>query len=173
MLFLVDHLLGREGCQRLRVPVDHAQAAVDVTLVVQVDKHLDDALRALLVHGERCTVPVAAGTQSAQLLEDDASVLVGPVPGVLQELVARQVVLLDALLGQFLHHLSLGSNRGVVGAGHPAGILALHACTANENILNGVVQHVAHVEHTRHVGRWDDDGVRLASVGFGSEQFMI
>ena len=45
--------------------------------------------------------------------------LVCPVPGMLQELLTRQVMLLDALLGEFLHHLSLSSYRGVVGTWHP------------------------------------------------------
>ena len=36
--------------------------------------------------------------------------LVSPVPGMLQELLTRQVALLDALASEFLHHLSLGSN---------------------------------------------------------------
>ena len=59
VLFLVDHFLVAQGGQRLGVPVHHAHAAVDESLVIQVDKHLDDALAALLVHGEGRAVPVA------------------------------------------------------------------------------------------------------------------
>ena len=173
LLFLVDNLLGREGGQGLRVPVHHAQSAVDEALVIQVNKHLDDTLRALLVHSERGAVPVARGAQAAQLLQDDAAVLVRPVPGMLQKLLARQVVLLDALLSQFLHHLGLGGYRGVVGARHPAGVLALHACTAHKNVLNCIIQHVPHVQHTCHVGGRDNDSVRLAAIGFRGEQLIV
>ena len=83
LLLTVDDLLGREGGEGFRIPVHHAQAAIDETLVIEVDEDLDDALRALHVHGEGGTVPVAAGTQTAQLLENDAAVLVSPFPGVL------------------------------------------------------------------------------------------
>ena len=62
LLFLVDNLLSREGGQRLGVPVDHAQATIDESLVVEINEHLDHTFAALLVHGEGGAVPVAAGT---------------------------------------------------------------------------------------------------------------
>ena len=71
---------------------------------------------------------------------------VSPFPGMLQELVAGKVCLLDALCGKFVHHLGLGSNGCMVGSRHPAGILAFHAGTAYQNILNGIIKHVSHVE---------------------------
>ena len=91
----------------------------------------------------------------------------------LEKLVARQVALLDALVGQFLHHLGLRGYRGMVGTGYPEGILAFHAGSAHQDVLNGVVEHVAHVEHTRHVGRRDDDAVRLAAVGFRTKELVV
>ena len=165
LLLTVDDLLGREGGEGFRIPVHHAQTTIDEAFVIEVDEDLDDALRALHVHGEGGAVPVAAGTQTAQLLEDDASVLVGPLPCVLQELLTGEVVLLDALFGELLHHLGLRSDGGVVGAGNPEGVLTLHTGTTDKDILNGVVQHVSHVEHSGNVGRRNHDGIGLASVG--------
>ena len=71
--------------------------------------------------------------------------LVGPVPGMLQELLTGQVALLDTLTGKFLHHLGLSSNRGVISARYPQGVLTFHSGTTHQNILNRIVQHVAHV----------------------------
>ena len=71
--------------------------------------------------------------------------LVSPLPSVLQELLSGQVTLSDALLSQLVHHLSLSSDRGVVGARHPTGVLAIQTSLADEDILNGVVEHVTHV----------------------------
>ena len=173
MLFLIYYFLVRECGLRLGVPVDHAHTSVDESFAVEVDKDVDDALRTLLVHGESRAVPVARGTDAAQLLQDDAAVLLGPVPSVLEEFVARQVALLHALLGQAVHHLGLRSDGGVVGAGHPAGVLALHAGTAHQYVLNGFVQHVPHVQHTGHVGGRNDHGVRRAAVGFRGKQFVV
>ena len=166
VLFLVDNLFITEGCQRLGIPVHHAHTAIDESLVVEVTENLDDTLATLFVHSEGCTVPIARSTQFAQLLQDDASVLVCPLPRMFQELIAGQVSLLDALSGQFVHHLGFCSDRGMVSTRHPARIVTLHAGTAHKDVLDGIVEHVSHVEHTRHVGRRDDDGIRLASVGF-------
>ena len=80
----------------------------------------------------------------------------------LEEFLASEVALLYALLGQAIYDLGFGCYRGMVGARHPEGILAVDAGLADEYILYGVVEHVAHVEHTRHVGRRNHDGVGFA-----------
>ena len=170
---LVDDLLVADGGQRLGVPVDHAHAAVDEPLVVEVDEYADDALVAHLVHGEGGAVPVAGGTEAAQLLEDDAAVLLFPLPGVFQEVFAAERPFVDALFGQHLDHLGLGGDGGVVGAGHPAGVLALHAGAADEDVLDGVVEHVAHVEHTGYVGWRYHHRVGHAVVGLRVEEFFV
>ena len=59
LLILVDNLLIAECSLGLGVPVYHAQSAVDKSLVVEVNKNFDDALRALLIHGECGAVPIA------------------------------------------------------------------------------------------------------------------
>ena len=99
--------------------------------------------------------------------------LVRPVPGMLQELVTRQVVLLDSLLGQLLHHLGLSGYRGMVGARHPQRVLALHTGTTHQYVLYRVVQHVSHVQHTCHVGGRYHDGVRFTPVGLTCEQLVV
>ena len=170
VLLLVDNLFVGEGGEGLGVPVDHAHAAVDEPLVVEVDKYLQHALGANLVHGEGGAVPVARGSQLLQLLEDDAAVLLFPLPGIFEELLAGEVALLDTLGGEFVHHFGFGGNRGVVGAGYPAGVLALHAGTAYEYVLYRVVQHVPHVQNTGDVGGRDDYGVGFATIGLRLEE---
>ena len=44
LLILVYHLLVAEGSLCLGIPVDHAQATVDESFVIEVDKYLDDTL---------------------------------------------------------------------------------------------------------------------------------
>ncbi len=173
MAFLVDDLLVADGCQGLGVPVDHAHAAVDEAFVVEVHEDADDALVAHLVHSECRAVPVAACTQFAQLFQDDAAVLLFPFPGVFHEFVAAERPFVDTAVGEHLDDLGLGGDAGVVGAGHPAGVLALHAGAAHQHVLNGVVEHVAHVEHSRHVGRRNHHGVGHAVVGLRVEEFLV
>ena len=173
MLILVDHLLIGERRLGLRVPVDHAHAPIDQSFAIEIHEDVDDTLRARLVHRERGAVPVAGATELTELLEDDATVLMGPVPGMFEELFTGEVGLFDTLLSKFANDLSLRSDGGVVSARHPAGVLALHAGAAYENILNGVVEHVAHVEHTCHVGWGNDHGVRLAAIGVRREKLVV
>ena len=172
LLVAINNLFGRQYGLCLGVPVDHAQAAIDKSFLIKVYKNLKHTLAARLVHGEGCAVPVAAGAQAAQLFENDAAVLFCPVPGIFQELLAGEVALPYALLGEAVNHLGLGGDAGVVGAGHPAGVLAVDACLAHKYILNGIVEHVTHVQHTRHVWRRNDYGVRLAPVGPGAKQLV-
>ena len=86
---LVDHLLVRQRGLCRGVPIDHTNTAIDLTLVVEIDKHLDHTLGARIVHREAGTIPIARSTQLAQLLQDDTTVLLLPLPSVAQELLAR------------------------------------------------------------------------------------
>ena len=43
-LFLINHLLGGESRQCLRIPVHHAQATIDESLAIEVNKNFDHAL---------------------------------------------------------------------------------------------------------------------------------
>jgi hypothetical protein len=91
---------------------------------------------------------------------------------VFEEFLAAEVGLLYALFGEFRYHFGFCCDSGMVGSGYPEGILAVHSCTAHKDVLNGVVEHMAHVEHTGHVWRWDDDAERLTCVGSAVEQVV-
>ena len=88
MYLLVDHLLIRQCRKCLRVPVDHPHTPVYQSFFIQIAKHFQHTLRTDLVHGEGRSVPVACCTQLLQLLQNDAAVLVCPVPCILQKLLA-------------------------------------------------------------------------------------
>ena len=107
------------------------------------------------------------------LFEDDATMLVSPVPSVLEELLAGKVGLLDALLSEAVYNLSLGSDTGMVGTWYPTCVLALHASTANENILDSIVEHVSHVEHTRYVWWRDNHCIRFTTIWLRTEKLVV
>jgi hypothetical protein len=62
------------------------------------------------------------------------------------------------------HHL--GGDAGMVGAGLPQHVAAAHALEAAEDVLQRVVERVAHVERARHVRRRDHDGERRGVFSF-------
>ena len=103
----------------------------------------------------------------------DLAVFFLPLPGVFEEVLARERRLLDALFMQHRHDFRLRGDRRVIHARHPAGVFARHAGTADQHVLQRVVEHVPHVEHTGHVGRRDDDRIGFASVGFRMEQPVV
>ncbi len=173
VLVMIDDLLIGEGSLALRIPVDHSQSAVDEPFLVEVAEYFDDRFGAGLVHGERRTVPVAGTAEFAELFENNSSVLVGPFPGMFQELFAGEVGLVYALLFEAFDDLCLGGNRGMVGTGHPAGVLAFEACTAYEDVLYCLVEHVSHVEDARYVGRRNNDGKRIAGVRLAMKEFVV
>ena len=66
----------------------------------------------------------------------------------------------DAFLLEIAHHDHLGGDAGMVGAGLPQHVVALHAAPADQHVLQRVVERVAHMQAARDVGRRDDDAVR-------------
>ena len=58
--------------------------------------------------------------------------------------------------------LHLGGDAGVVGARQPEHFFAVHARLAGEDVLDRVIEHVAHVEHAGDVRRRNDDGISRA-----------
>ena len=113
-------------------------------------------MRASLVQCKASAGPVAGGAQLLELADDVAAVLLLPVPDPLQKLLASQIVAGEMLvLPQMLLHLDLGGDSGVIGAGEPEGGVALHPFEAHDDVLEGLVQRVTHVEFSGDVGRRD------------------
>ena len=156
------HLGVRQGGDAVGAPVDDAAALVDEALVIQLAEGLPDGLGAALVHGKAGAAPVAGNAHLLLLLDDAVAVFLLPLPDPLQELLPAQVIAGLALLDpQLFLHLDLGGDAGVVGAGDPEGGVALHPLEAGQDVLQGAVQRVTHVELAGDVGGRHDDGEGL------------
>lgn len=66
---------------------------------------------------------------------------------------------LSRRLLEVLFHPYLSGDSGVVRARQPQGFISFLARAAHQDVLDGVVQHMAQVEHSRDVGGRNDDGV--------------
>ena len=172
--FLENHLLVRKRGFALRVPVDHPDAPVNQSFVVEPHEHLHHGFVVGRVHRETGAAPVAGRAEFFELFEDDAAVFLFPLEGMFEKPLPAHGFLAQALLLQHGYHPRLGGDGGVVGAGHPEGFPAFHARLPDEDVLNRVVEHVAHVQHAGHVGRRDDDGVGFFfRVRLGGEQLVF
>ena len=152
--------IGNRG-QQLRVPVHQPLVFVDQPLAMQLDEHLDDGARQALVHGEAFARPVAGGAEPLQLVDDDAAALGLPLPDPFEEFGAAHLAPARLLPFHQLpldHHL--GRDAGVIGAGLPQHVAAAHPLEAAQDVLQGVVERVPHVQRARHVRRRDHDRER-------------
>jgi len=168
-LLILDLGVGNRR-QAGRAPVDDPFATVDQALFIQADEHLRDRLRQHIVHGEAFTAPVAGRSEALQLLDDPAAIDALPFPGSLQKSLAADCLLVFPVFPHLLDDFRLGRDRGVVGAGQPEGGIALHPLLADQDVLQGVVEGVPHVQLTGDVRRRDHDGVGFfRRVGLGRE----
>ncbi len=170
VVVLVLHLDVRDGGQAARAPVDDALGAVDQLVVVELLEDGLDGLGQALVHGEALAGPVHAVAQAPHLAGDLAAGLRLPLPDALDEGLAAQVVAGLALLGELALDHVLGGDAGVVHAGLPQGLVALHALAADEGVDQRVLEGVAQVQAAGDVRRGDDDGERgLVALGVRGE----
>ena len=158
LLVLILGLVVRDGGGAVGAPVDDALAAIDQAVVVPVAEDLTHGLGVILVHGEALVVEVDGAAHALDLLDDDAAVLVGPVPAGVDKIVAANLQAADALALELLVDLGLRGDTGVIGAEHPARGLAAHAGHTDDGVLDGVVGGVTHMELAGHVGRRNGDG---------------
>ena len=176
-----DLEVGDRG-QHLGVPVDQPEILVDQAFPVEFDENLEHGLRQALVHGEALAAPVARGAEPAELAGDRAARIGLPLPDLGEELLAVQELLVgvgpgraldreaDPLLLEVAHHHHLRGDAGMVGAGLPQHVVALHAAPADQNVLQRVVERMAHVQAARDVGRRDHDAIGLLRrFGMGAE----
>ena len=159
---LVLHLVVGQGRAAPRAPVHDVVAAVDQPLVVEVAEDLGDGRREPLVHREALAPPVRGVAEHPLLVDDCAAVLPLPLPHAVDERLAPQILPPLPLLAQGLFHHVLRGDARVVGARHPADVVAAHPVPAHQHVLDGLVQCVAHVEDARDVRRRDHHCVRPA-----------
>ena len=82
-----------------------------------------------------------------QLVDNAVAILLLPLPNALQEFLAAQIITSLALFFfNYLFYFNLSCQSCMVIAGHPQGIVAHHAVPTNQNILQSIVQGMAHVQ---------------------------
>ena len=162
MIRLMLNLVIRESRTATWTPVYDVVALVDEALVVKLGKDLRNSLRATLVERKALARPVGRIAEHTLLMNDRSAVLLLPLPDALNKRLAPKILTTLTLLAERLLNDVLGRNTRVVGTGKPKSILTLHTAPPDENILNRLVERVAHVKNTRHVRRRDYYGIALA-----------
>ena len=150
-----------DGGEQLRVPVDETLVLVDQPFAVELDEDLQHRLGQAGVHGEAFARPVAGGAEALQLADDGTARLGLPLPDALDELLAADLTAMQLPFGQLALHHHLRSDAGMIESGLPEHVEAAHALQAHQNVLQRVVERVAHVQRAGDVRRRNDDGERV------------
>ncbi len=164
----LHHFEVGDGGQELWVPVDQPFVLVDETGPIKLHENFKNRLGQPLVHGETLARPVARSAQALELVDDGAAQFGLPGPHPLEELFPPHLAAAGlAALGQLPLDHHLGGDAGMVGARLPQHVLAAHALEAAEDILQRVVERMAHMQRAGDVGRRNDDRIRFGLKPFG------
>ena len=153
-----------------RVPIDQPLVAIQQPLAVELDEHLDHRGREVRIHREPLVGPVHRTAEPAELRGDLPAALGLPRPYFVDERLTAEVGALHALLRQVSLDHHLRRDARMVGADHPARVLALQPRVADQDVLQCVVERVADVERAGDVGRRVDDRPRFSAGALGAEQ---
>ena len=157
-----------------RAPIRNARPLIDQPLLVKAHENFAHGVRAALVHREALARPVARRAERSELIHDAAAVLLLPLPDALRELLTSEFVAIRTLCAKRRLHLRLRRDARMVAARHPKSIIALHAPPADQNVLQGIVERMPHVQLPRHIRRRNHDGKRLLSLlGFGMKEIVL
>ncbi len=157
----------------VRAPVRDARALVDEPLLVERDEYLAHCLRAAFIHRKALAVPVAGGADAAQLVHDAVAVFLFPVPDLLEELLAADLIARRPLVAELRLHLCLRSDAGMIAARNPDRIVAGHAVVADQYVLQRLIECMAHVELARDIRRRYDHAVRLLRLIYLSMEKLV
>ena len=168
----LDVLHFKVGNRRLefRIPVDEPLAAIDQPFVIEANEDFQHRPGKPFVHGEAFARPVAGGTKPFQLVEDQPAGLVLPFPDAIDKGVAAHFAAARLLaFGELTLDDHLRGNAGMVHARLPQNVLATHALEADEDVLQRVVERVAHMQRAGDVGRRNDNAIGVgAFAGTGT-----
>src|SRR5690625_2526012 len=169
----MDHLFITYCGLRLRVPVYHPVSAIYQPLFIAPDKTINNSFVQILFQSKPCSLPVAGSPQFLKLIEYDSTKLVRPLTDLFKKHFPSQFIFFISFLTQSLHHLRFSSDRCVICTWYPARVVALHPCTAYKDILDCIVQHMAHMQDPGYIGRGDDNGEGLTRIRFRLEVVMF
>src|SRR3989338_5276636 len=107
-------------------------------------------------------------------MDDRIAVLIFPFPKPFQEFFPAYVLTALPFFGELFFNDILRGDAGVIGPGHPKSFQALHPFIADNDVLEGVVERVAHVQNSGHIGRRNDYRIGFfLRIGLGMEKVFL
>ena len=117
--------------------------------------------------------PVAGDAEGAQLVQDRVTRFLLPLPDPFDKLFPPQLRAAGAALGQLAFDDVLRRDPGMIGPWHPQDAKAVHALVTAQDVLEGVIERMAHVQRSGNVGRWYDNRIALAGASSRREKLLL
>ena len=155
----------------MRAPVDDARRPIDPAPVVELDEGGHHRAVVLRVHREPEPRPVHRRAHQPQLVEDRRADRFVPCVHPRVEGPASELFLARPFAGQLILDHVLGGDRGVVVAGQEEHLVPGHPLVAGEEVIDGRLEGVPHVQLAGDVRRRKAHRELLpVAVGVGDEQ---
>ena len=174
-VILMLHFDITQRCIAVYTPVGNTGTAIDQPLFIQGHKYFPNGPGTAFIQGKTDPVPVAGNTQAFQLVDDPVAVLFFPFPDPLQEFFPAQVVTGQPfILFDFFFYFNLRCQACMVVARKPDGIVPHHPVPADQDILQCIVQGMAHVQLPCNIGGRDYNCKRFfVRIRFRMKEFVF
>ena len=136
----------------MRTPVGDTLTLVQKAFFVVVDEGSLDCSLIRLVEREPQTVPVGGHAELLELGQDDAPVLVLPLPDAADKLLSPKPFLGQSLFLDLALDDRLRGNAGVVHPWQPERLEPLHALVTDSDVLERHIESVADMQIPRNIG---------------------
>ena len=142
-----------------RTPVYKILAFIHKSAFIQCNKNITNSFRKSFIISKTLTAPVNRVSKFFLLFNDNVVVLVSNFPGSLSKSLASKVIAVFALFFKLLFNNILSGNSGMVGSRNPKSIITLHSMITNNNVLQGIIKTVSHMQNTCNVRRRNYDSI--------------
>ncbi len=153
--FVLHLKIGKRGMTS-GAPVDNIIALIDQSLVIETGKDLTDRARQSLVHCESFSIPITRRPQPFELVYNLTAGFLAPFPDPFYEFFSPDVMPFCSIFGKLTLHHVLGGDSGMVCSGKPKRVHSLHPPVPDQDVLEGVVQCMAHMQNACDIGRRND-----------------
>ena len=163
-----------DGRAVVGAPVHDPRRSIDPTPVVEGDERGHDRAVVAGVHREAQPAPVHRGAEDAQLVDDRRADLLVPGFDARVETLPPQLLFRHALPCQLVLDHVLRRDRGVVVTRQEEHLVAGHPLVAGDEVVDGGLEGVAHVQLARDVGRREAHGeLRQVARCVGEEELVL
>ena len=159
-IFMFDFDVGK-CCLAARTPVRDAEALIDQAFFIEGNENLTNGTRTDIIHGETFTGPVAGRAEASDLQTDAVAEFFLPLPYTFQEFFTAEIIFIETFFSDLLFDLDLRCDAGMIFARQPQDIVALHSLVTDQNILQGIIERMPHVQLTGDIWRRQHNAVRF------------